>query len=142
LLLVDVDHFKRINDVHGHEVGDDALKLLATTLQGALRSEDLFGRLGGEEFVAVLPESDESAAAASAERLRRAVEDCAFSVRGQAHPLRVSIGVAVMQSGDDFAALLRRADLAMYAAKRAGRNRVRGPGDLALAAAAQTTVDG
>lgn len=131
LLLIDVDHFKQINDMYGHDAGDAALQLLATALQRALRSEDLCGRLGGEEFVAVLPESDEGAARASAERLRHAVEHLAFNVYGVPVPLRVSIGVAVMCEGDEFADLLRRADLAMYAAKRAGRNCVRGPADIA-----------
>jgi diguanylate cyclase (GGDEF)-like protein len=129
LLLIDADHFKQINDVHGHGAGDEALQLLAAVLQGVLRSEDPLGRLGGEEFVAVLQESDESAARASAERLRRAVEELSFSAHGVTIPLRISIGIAVLRGGDDFAALLRRADLAMYAAKHAGRNCVRGPLD-------------
>jgi diguanylate cyclase (GGDEF)-like protein len=129
LLLVDADYFKRINDECGHAVGDDALRLLAATLRRGLRNEDLLGRLGGEEFVAVLPESDEDAALASAERLRRAVEELDFAAGGRPVPLRISIGVATLREGDDFAALLRRADAAMYAAKRAGRNCVRGPAD-------------
>lgn len=136
LLLIDVDHFKRINDDCGHAAGDEALQLLAATLRRELRNEDLLGRLGGEEFVAVLPESDESEALASAERLRRGVEELDFSAGGRPVPLRISIGVATMRAGDDFAALLRRADAAMYAAKRAGRNCVRGPADAADAAAA------
>jgi diguanylate cyclase (GGDEF)-like protein len=130
LLLVDADHFKRINDAHGHAAGDDALRLLALTLQTNLRSEDLLGRLGGEEFVIVLPESDTDAAMASAERLRRAVERVALAVPGQVLSLRISIGVASMREGDDFDTLLRRSDLAMYMAKNAGRNCVRGPEDL------------
>lgn len=130
LLLVDADHFKHVNDTHGHQAGDDALKVLAATLQAQLRGEDLFGRLGGEEFVIVLPESVEAAANATAERLRRAVEAVAFMPRGQAWPLRVSIGFAMRRPTDDFTTLLRRADLAMYAAKHAGRNCVRGPADI------------
>lgn len=138
LLLVDADHFKRINDDCGHAAGDEALRLLAATLKRGLRNEDLLGRLGGEEFVAVLPESDEAAALASAERLRRAVEELEFTVGGRSMPLRISIGVATLRAGDDFAALLRRADAAMYAAKRAGRNCVCGPAgatDVAVAGA-------
>lgn len=126
VLLIDVDKFKQINDRYGHEAGDTALQLLAAALQRALRSEDLCGRLGGEEFVAVLPETDEAAARASAERLRRAVEQLAFDVHGVPVPLRVSIGVALLRAGDDFAGLLRRADMAMYEAKNSGRNCVRG----------------
>ncbi len=132
LLLLDADHFKRINDVYGHEVGDQALQTIAATLQFALRGEDLLGRLGGEEFVAVLPDADEAAACAGAERLRLAIENAEFSVHHRAVPMRVSIGVAVIDAGDDFASLLRRADQAMYAAKRAGRNRVVGPAQLGL----------
>jgi diguanylate cyclase (GGDEF)-like protein len=137
LLLVDADYFKRINDDCGHAVGDEALCLLAATLRRELRNEDLLGRLGGEEFVAVLPESDMQDALASAERLRRAVEELDFAAGGRPVPLRISIGVAAMRAGDDFAALLRRADVAMYAAKRAGRNCVRGPAD-----AAEVVADG
>ncbi|HST28700.1 MAG TPA: GGDEF domain-containing protein [Rudaea sp.] len=136
LLLIDADHFKRINDECGHAAGDDALRLLAATLRRGLRNEDLLGRLGGEEFVAVLPEGDTEDALASAERLRRAVEELDFAAAGRPVPLRISIGVATLRDGDDFAALLRRADAAMYAAKRAGRNCVRGPADVADPAAA------
>jgi diguanylate cyclase (GGDEF)-like protein len=132
LLLLDADHFKRINDVYGHEVGDEALQMIAATLQFALREEDLVGRLGGEEFVVVLPDADEAAARAGAERLRHAIETAEFSAQHRPIPLRVSIGVAVIDDGDDFASLLRRADQAMYAAKRAGRNRVVGPAELGI----------
>jgi diguanylate cyclase (GGDEF)-like protein len=130
LLLVDADHFKRVNDVYGHEVGDDALRLLATTLDLALRSDDVFGRLGGEEFVIVLQDVDESSARSLAERLRLAVENTVFDVRDEQVPLRVSIGFALCAGSDDFPALLRRADKAMYLAKHLGRNRVIGPADL------------
>jgi diguanylate cyclase (GGDEF)-like protein len=130
VLLIDADHFKRVNDVHGHAIGDAALQLIAATLQCALRAEDLLGRLGGEEFVVLLPDAGETAACASAERLRAAVERGEFSTAQCAIPLHISVGVAVFRSGDDFASLLRRADQAMYAAKRSGRNRVIGPSDL------------
>jgi diguanylate cyclase (GGDEF)-like protein len=136
LLLVDADYFKRINDECGHAVGDEALRQLAATLRRGLRNEDLLGRLGGEEFVAVLPESNTEDALASAERLRRAVEELDFAAAGRPVPLRISIGVATLREGDDFATLLRRADVAMYAAKRAGRNCVRGPVDMPHEAAA------
>jgi diguanylate cyclase (GGDEF)-like protein len=135
LLLVDADHFKRINDVFGHEVGDDALRVLATTLDCASRSTDILGRLGGEEFVVVLADVDERAARALAERLRVAVENTAFDAGGERLPLRVSIGFSICNGDDDFPALLRRADKAMYLAKRLGRNRVVGPRDL------ETTLD-
>ncbi|HSM99565.1 MAG TPA: GGDEF domain-containing protein [Rudaea sp.] len=134
LLMIDVDHFKRINDDCGHAAGDEALQLLAATLRRELRNEDLLGRLGGEEFVAVLPESDTEDALASAERLRRAVEELDFAAAGRPVQLRISIGVATLREGDDLGALLRRADAALYAAKRAGRNCVCGPADVSDAA--------
>ena len=133
VLLVDADHFKRINDEYGHAAGDSALKMLVEALCSVLRREDLFGRLGGEEFVVVLPEADPASARYAAERLRQAVERTEFVIQRTTVPLYVSIGIALYQSGhDDFATLLRRADQAMYAAKRAGRNCVAGPDDLAL----------
>jgi diguanylate cyclase (GGDEF)-like protein len=130
MLLIDADHFKRINDVHGHEVGDEALQLISATVQCALRTEDLFGRLGGEEFVVVLPGADEIAARSSAERLRHTVEQTELRALHHTVPLCISIGISVLVAGDDFASLLRRADQAMYDAKRNGRNRVVGPSDL------------
>jgi len=130
VLLLDADHFKRINDVHGHEVGDEALQLISATVQCELRTEDLFGRLGGEEFVVVLPAADETAARSNAERLRANIEQAELRAAHGTVPLCVSIGIAVIRAGDDFAALLRRADQAMYEAKRSGRNRVVGPSDL------------
>jgi diguanylate cyclase (GGDEF)-like protein len=130
LLLVDADHFKRINDAFGHEVGDDALRVLAAALDCALRSQDVLGRLGGEEFVVVMPDCDETAARAAADRLRIAVEKTVFAAGEERVPLRVSIGFAVCGDADDFASLLRRADKAMYLAKRLGRNRVIGPSDM------------
>lgn len=129
-ILIDADHFKRINDVYGHAAGDDALQQIAATLQHALRSEDLFGRLGGEEFVALLPETGEAAACASAERLRQAIEQLQFVAQLRPTPLRISLGVATLEAGDDFTTLLRRADQALYAAKNDGRNCVVGPSDL------------
>jgi diguanylate cyclase (GGDEF)-like protein len=136
VLLVDADHFKRINDEYGHAAGDEALKILTAILKSGLRAEDLFGRLGGEEFVIVLPEADPAAACTLAERLRAAVEAADFHVQQQRVALQISVGVAAIEPNDDFAALLRRADQAMYTAKRAGRNRVIGPVDLKCAPAA------
>lgn len=125
VLVVDADHFKRINDDYGHEAGDRALKALVEVLRRTARSEDTVGRLGGEEFVVLMPDADAVAGAAGGERLRIAVERAAFRVNEHSVPLRVSIGVAALRDPrDDFAALLRRADHALYEAKRAGRNRV------------------
>jgi len=139
-ILIDADHFKHINDVYGHAAGDEALQQIAATLQHALRSEDLIGRLGGEEFVAVLPETGEAAACASAERLRHAIEQLQFVAQHRPTPLRISLGVATLEAGDDVTTLLRRADQALYAAKHKGRNCVVGPSDLAARRTAAALV--
>ncbi len=130
VLLVDADHFKQVNDRHGHGAGDSALQALVAALQAELRPSDLLGRLGGEEFVVILPESDEEPAHGAAERLREAVAAIDFSIQREKVPLRVSIGIALLEDGDDLVTLLRRADHAMYVAKRSGRNCVVGPRQL------------
>lgn len=120
--MLDADFFKRINDRFGHEVGDSVLRLLAETLRSRLRASDAVARLGGEEFIAVLPDTDLAGAMALAESLRLAVESHEDVVYGN---ITVSIGVAVA-TGDaiEGAALLRSADEALYRAKAEGRNRV------------------
>ncbi len=124
LLLVDADHFKRINDTWGHAVGDEALQALVRVLGAHVRTEDLIGRLGGEEFVVLMPGTGEEAGAACAERLRAAVEATRFRFTPGPVSLEVSIGVAEADAGEDFHALIRRADRALYEAKHRGRNRV------------------
>lgn len=125
VLMIDVDHFKRVNDTQGHDVGDEVLRHLALTLGASLREHDRLGRLGGEEFVAVLPGTTTATAAQVAERMRAAVAASPLP-RGQgAVPVTVSIGVAGMASGCMPAkALLAAADEALYLAKHAGRDRV------------------
>jgi diguanylate cyclase (GGDEF)-like protein len=125
LMIVDVDHFKRINDEHGHQAGDGALIETVKRIRDSLRSEDLVGRLGGEEFVAVMPSTDGAAALAAAERMRSAFADTLMNIGEASLPITVSIGVAVLDAQDQvYSHLLRRADRAMYAAKTAGRNKV------------------
>ena len=125
-LLLDIDHFKRVNDSHGHLAGDRVLQAVSRACQGALREVDVFGRWGGEEFVALLPETAYDGAVAAAERLRFAIES--LSVEDDAgQPIRptVSVGVAVwLPAGDTLEALLSRSDAALYVAKATGRNRV------------------
>jgi diguanylate cyclase (GGDEF)-like protein len=126
LLMIDIDHFKRVNDTHGHAVGDEVLKAFTRVLEGNLRSVDLLGRLGGEEFAVVLPESDHNAAAHTAERLRAAVEGLDFPFEdGSGLRITTSVGIAILSTaGETLDSLLARADSALYAAKGEGRNRV------------------
>ena len=127
LLMVDIDHFKRINDTYGHLVGDDVLREVATLLQGAVRTVDVVARYGGEEFIIVLPETNEEGAISFAERLRERIEAQEFGRGGRAGlRLTTSIGVAtfpspLVESTED---LFGRADAALYRAKADGRNRV------------------
>jgi two-component system, cell cycle response regulator len=126
ILLFDIDHFKRVNDTHGHAVGDDVLRELAARTAKSVRSVDLVARLGGEEFIVVMPETDVASAAEVAERLRLAVANEPFTVRGtgKKFTVTVSIGVATGEASDDRERLLQRADKALYGAKTAGRDRV------------------
>ena len=127
VFMFDIDHFKRVNDTHGHDAGDDVLRELAARTLNSVRSVDLVARQGGEEFVVVMPETDLAIAAAVAERLRAAVAREPFTVKagGQKLSVTISIGVtAAVASGDDREKILKRADIALYTAKNQGRNRV------------------
>jgi diguanylate cyclase (GGDEF)-like protein len=124
ILALDVDHFKRINDTLGHDVGDTVLRRVAQACRGALRHDDSIGRTGGEEFVVVLPHADAAHAMEVAERLRASVESLDWSDVDAALRVTVSVGVAQRVAADDFAALAKRADDSLYRAKHAGRNRV------------------
>jgi diguanylate cyclase (GGDEF)-like protein/PAS domain S-box-containing protein len=125
LLMLDADLFKNINDTFGHETGDRALCLLAETIRQRLRVIDSVGRLGGEEFAVLLPETTLEGALQVAERIRSAVERSAIPTDQGQCSLTVSLGVATMTADmHDLGALLRRADAALYAAKNNGRNRV------------------
>jgi diguanylate cyclase (GGDEF)-like protein len=137
LLVLDLDRFKAINDRHGHAAGDRALEAFAAACRERLRRVDVLGRLGGEEFAALLPETDLDAALETAQRLRAAVADVRLD-GGDAGTLRftVSIGAAERVAAEDVHALMARADAALYRAKAAGRDRVeaaraapRGPED-------------
>ena len=124
-LMLDIDHFKRVNDHYGHATGDQALRKIAERCVTSARTVDLIGRYGGEEFVILLPETHLESARGVAERLRQLVADEAIST--DAGPLRVtvSIGVAEASDHDTLGTLIERADAALYEAKRAGRNCVR-----------------
>jgi len=123
VLLFDLDHFKSINDRFGHAVGDDAIKLFALTASANTRASDVIGRLGGEEFAAILP-SGATDAAHVAERLRTAFEHAGVEISGQRIGATVSIGIATAVSPVAIDPLLARADNALYRAKANGRNRV------------------
>jgi two-component system cell cycle response regulator len=126
LMMFDVDHFKAVNDHYGHPGGDDALRQLADRALRGVRSIDLVARLGGEEFVVVMPETNLRAAVTVAERLRAAVAAEPFFIHTAVdrHPITISIGVAVARLGDTVDTLLQRADDALYQAKNTGRNKV------------------
>ena len=126
LMVVDIDHFKRINDELGHAAGDRALAATVTMIHGLLRGGDLIGRLGGEEFLVLMPDTDAVQARHAAERMRAKVEAAPVSFEGIDRQLTVSIGVAEYRAEDGaFGPLLLRADRALYVAKRSGRNQVR-----------------
>ncbi len=126
LVMFDVDHFKKVNDSHGHLAGDAVLKDLAARIRPRIRREDLFARYGGEEFACVLPSTALPGGIVFAEHLRTLIEErpCAFDGKGIA--FTISLGVTTMhrETGLDAAALIKRADENLYAAKRGGRNRV------------------
>ncbi len=125
LLLLDLDHFKKVNDTWGHFAGDEALKALCNVCLASLRSSDMLGRLGGEEFAVLLPEAGVHDACGTGERIRHMVEELVVDWHGSAIKMTVSIGVACIEPSDpDIYALMRRADLALYTAKDVGRNRV------------------
>ncbi len=125
VIMLDIDYFKRINDAHGHAVGDDAIRALVAACRVALREHDVLGRLGGEEFAVLLPETGMAGALDTAERLRALVAAIALTLENGARVgFTVSLGVATLGDDRDFEALLARADAALYRAKAGGRNRV------------------
>ncbi len=125
ILMFDIDHFKRINDVHGHLAGDYVLKEVARVVQARIRRDEVFARYGGEEFAIILPETPISGATALAETLRQKVADHSFVFQADSIKVTISLGAALMEEGDRTAAdLIKRADEKLYQAKRTGRNRV------------------
>jgi diguanylate cyclase (GGDEF)-like protein len=125
LLIVDLDHFKRVNDIYGHRAGDQALQAAAQALVRSARSDiDLVGRLGGEEFVVLLGAADEETARRAAESARGAIAAMRVATPNGEIAVTASIGYTPLVAGDSVSAALQRADEALYAAKRAGRNRI------------------
>lgn len=127
LMILDIDHFKSVNDTYGHDAGDEVLKVFARRIKRVLRGADLVCRLGGEEFVVVMPDTPLAVAARVAERVRLAVESERFPIDpngGRTIAITTSIGLAERGADANADALLRRSDKALYASKTAGRNRV------------------
>lgn len=128
IMILDIDFFKRVNDTYGHDAGDEVLKNFANRVKRRVRSADLMCRLGGEEFVVVMPETKLATAQSVGERIRATVAALPFPIDNgeRAIAMTVSIGVADSLGGESIDALLRRADQALYLSKNAGRNRVTG----------------
>lgn len=124
MAILDLDHFKRINDSYGHLAGDKVLKIVADQLRKRLRARDFIARFGGEEFVLLLPQTSPAAAAQVAETLRAAIEACPFHFKGERVVITTSIGLSAFRSGERGDQVLKRADAALYRAKDSGRNRV------------------
>ena len=125
LLIIDLDHFKLVNDQYGHLAGDEVLVAIVNAFTRHLRTGDCLGRLGGEEFALLLPETTPAEAIETAERLRQAAAAVHLNIQGCPVQPTVSIGIALLQEADlSLSSLMHRADLAMYAAKTQGRNRV------------------
>ncbi len=133
MLMLDLDHFKQVNDSYGHLAGDLASQKVARALRGELRSDDLLARYGGEEFAALLRDADEDAALAIAERMRTAVAETKMVYQDSEFQVTISIGVAshtVKDPFPDIDSIIREADGCLYASKERGRNRVTTPTDL------------
>ena len=124
LAQLDIDHFKRINDTHGHATGDRALQAFASTVRSNVRSTDVLARWGGEEFVLMLAETDPGGARDLLDRIRLAVAAMEMPLANGTLRMTVSVGLAQHQPGDTVEQTLERADQALYAAKSQGRNRV------------------
>ena len=138
LLMLDLDHFKALNDAHGHQAGDAVLQAIARTLEEASRASDIVARYGGEEFAVVLPGLDAAQTEEAGERLRRAIADCPDALT-----VTASVGAAALPDhAADAAALVAAADAAVYAAKAAGRDRVATPAEAARTPGPPTPASG
>ncbi|MFW9265774.1 diguanylate cyclase [Pseudomonas sp. NR3] len=125
LVMLDIDHFKQVNDTYGHQAGDKVIEQVAALLHEHVRESDVAGRYGGEEFGVVLSDTDQAGARIFAERLRKAVEQLLVQYNGQEIRFTISLGVADLSTpANDHAELIARADQALYTSKKTGRNRV------------------
>lgn len=124
LLMLDLDHFKKINDTYGHQAGDEVLRQTGAGIAKSLRSPDIAGRYGGEEFIVGMVDITQEAAAQVAERIRSCIADLPIAIRDEVIHVTASIGLAYLNKNDDLQSLVKRTDAALYAAKESGRNRV------------------
>ncbi|MDC0935623.1 GGDEF domain-containing protein [Pirellulales bacterium] len=122
LILLDVDHFKAFNDLHGHQAGDEVLRRVSRTLQEVVKKSDSPCRYGGEEFAVVMPNSNVAQGRVAAERVRKAIEAMVIDFEGERLKVTASVGVAAIHDGEQSGPFIRRADDAVYAGKKAGRN--------------------
>jgi len=123
--MMDIDNFKEVNDTYGHAVGDEALRQVASISKSNLREQDLFGRLGGEEFAILAPESTLNEGIQLAERIRHSIEQTVIQVPPESFQITVSIGITVItQTDDSIEQLLQLADKGLYQSKENGKNRV------------------
>jgi len=125
VMMADIDYFKKVNDTHGHLVGDGVLREVAARLQSALRDIDIIGRYGGEEFVVVFSDTTIETAYEVAERIRKRIADSPFSIQGIEVALTISLGLCTLGEDDDVSAIISKADKALYLAKNSGRNCVK-----------------
>ncbi len=124
VMMLDLDHFKKINDTYGHLCGDMVLKKVAEIIHHTLRHSDVFARFGGEEFTIILPNTTMVGAIRLAERIRQTIANTHFSCQGKSFPVTISIGITSVSINDSVYSLIERADEALYEAKRGGRNRI------------------
>lgn len=126
LVMFDIDHFKEINDTHGHPAGDFVLGHLSTLARSIIRNEDILARYGGEEFMIVLKTTDAAGALMLSERLRRLIEESRFEFEGKTIPVTISLGIATLSGKNlaDWEAMVKLADALLYQSKNGGRNRV------------------
>jgi diguanylate cyclase len=123
IAIFDIDHFKNINDTYGHQAGDRVIKVIGRSIIKRLREVDFFCRYGGEEFVALMPETDSKTALEVLEKIRAAIADAAFNYKDKTMTITVSIGVTEFKTNDQLETAFDRADQALYNAKASGRNR-------------------
>lgn len=124
VVILDIDHFKQVNDQYGHDAGDTVLRRFAKVLMAQMRETDFVARLGGEEFVFIMPGETASQSFVAVERVRLAAAACKVKIGSRSISFTVSAGIATHGKGDDFAGSLKRADRALYQAKHGGRNQV------------------